>query len=148
MNKKVILNYEVGDMVLLNVPPVDKGPLDPNNLICYITDKKRDGLFQLGCKAGIFNVYWAINSFEKTDLVVAFKMEDIPLAKDKKGNKTGEYVSVSVREAVKLLSVGNGQGYMRCNCAGLCATMKCSCRSAGLTCSSKCHAKALTCKNS
>ena len=45
MNKKVILDYEVGDLVLLNVPPVDKGPLDSNNLICYKTEKKRDGLF-------------------------------------------------------------------------------------------------------
>ena len=44
-----------------------------------------------------------------------FKISDIPLLekKDKHGRKIGEdYKIVGVREAVKILSVGNGQGFL------------------------------------
>ena len=50
---------------------------------------------------------------------------------------------MSLREAVRQLSVGIGQGYVRCNCAltAKCSTNRCSCKLAKISCSSKCHGK-------
>ena len=46
------------------------------------------------------------------------------------------YKLLSIREAVKELSVGIGQGYVKCGCNGQCATYRCSCKKSGITCSS------------
>ena len=87
-------------------------------------------------------------SFEKTNLVTDFSAADIPKQIDKKTKKvTDKYVELSVREAIKALSVGHGQGYVKCSCTGKCATNKCSCKKAGIACSSKCHGKQFECAN-
>ena len=45
--------------------------------------------------------------------------------KDKHGRKIGEeYKTVGVSEAVKILSVGNGQGFLKYGCKSKCATEK------------------------
>ena len=56
------------------------------------------------------------------------------------GQITNEHVVVHVREIVKQLSLGHGQGYLKCSCRGKCRN-RCSCKAAGLACSSKCHEK-------
>ena len=56
------------------------------------------------------------------------------------GQITNEHVVVYVREIVKQLSLGHGQGYLKCSCRGKCRN-RCSCKAAGLACSSKCHEK-------
>ena len=89
MNTKTIESFSVGDLVLVRLPDVDRGPI----------------------------------------------------------TLTLTLVILSVREAVAALSVGHGQGYIKCQCAGSCATLRCSCRKAGIACSSKCHGKAFICKN-
>ena len=54
---------------------------------------------------------------------------------------------LSVRQAVKELSVGGGQGFLKCNCTGGCLTNRCSCKKAGLLCNSRCHGANGNCKN-
>ena len=147
MNKKQIKNVKLNDLVLLSLPDVDRGPLDPTNLLCYVLEEKHS-LFKLGCRAGVLDKFFAFNSFEKTNLLSDFNITDIPKVKDKKGNPTDQYLVVCVSEAVKLLSVGNDQGFVKYSCSGQCATKKCSCKAANIPCSSKCHGKAFTCKNS
>lgn len=102
---------------------------------------KKNELFQLGCRAGVLDTYIAFNCFQKTDLVTDFDADYIP--KD----KNGDFVKVGPREAVRILSIGHGQGYLKCNCTGNCATNRCSCRKAELKCSSKCHGKQFNCSN-
>jgi hypothetical protein len=47
---------------------------------------------------------------------------------------------VSPREAVRLLSHGNGQGFIYCECkTGTCKTRRCKCFAGNLHCKSKCH---------
>ena len=104
--------------------------------------EKKDELFKLGCKVGVLNDYFAINSFDKTDLINDFNINDIPIDK-----KTKSHLLLSVREAITKLSVGHGQGYIKCSCTGDCKTLRCSCRSASLKCSSKCHGKSFKCSN-
>lgn len=45
---------------------------------------------------------------------------------------------ITVREAIRELSVGRGQGVLKCNCKGNCAG-RCSCAKAGQVCNSRCH---------
>ena len=104
-------------------------------------------MFRLGSRAGVLDTLFACNSIEATRCQSSFTSEDIPIALDKKGVETGALFILSVREAVAALSVGHGQGYIKCQCAGSCATLRCSCRKAGIACSSKCHGKAFICKN-
>ena len=50
---------------------------------------------------------------------------------------------MSLREAIRKLSGGTGQGYVRCNCGltAKCSINRCSCKLAKISCSSKCHGK-------
>ena len=61
---------------------------------------------------------------------MAFSREDVPMDK-----------LVSVREAIKFVSIANGQGYKACNClTGKCGKgTRCSCFKDGVRCNSRCH---------
>ena len=130
LNKKIILNVKVNDLVLLSVPDVDRGPLDPSNLLCYVIEEKHS-LFKLGTRAGVLDKFFAFNAFQKTELVTDFSLSDIPKVEKKDKNQKvigSEYKIVGVREAIKVLSVGNGQEFLKCSCQGQCATRRCSYR--------------------
>ena len=48
--------------------------------------------------------------------------------------------SLSIREIIKLDSIGNGQGYIKCGCLkGKCDN--CTCKKKGLLCNSRCHGR-------
>ena len=92
---------------------------------------------------GVLDRYYAFNSFFKSNLACSFSINDIPKVKDKKDVETDEIVVMSLREAVRKMSVGTGQGFVKCNCAitAKCSTTRCSCKNAKISCSSKCHGK-------
>ena len=71
-----ILEFAVGDLVMLKVPDVDRGPLCCTNLLCFIMEQK-NGLFQLASRAGILSGYLAANAFERTTLQVDFFVQDL-----------------------------------------------------------------------
>jgi hypothetical protein len=144
LNKKIIKNVKTGDLVLLTVPDVDRGPLDPSNLICLFG---RVTYFVSTCRAGLLNYFYAFNSFRKCPQSLSeFTITDIPKV-IKNGRPNTEYVSLGVREAIYRLSIDNGQGYLKCSCNSQCKTMRCSCKKAGITYSSKCHGRAFECDN-
>ena len=63
----------------------------------------------------------------------SFTIEKIPKVIDKKtGKETEEYVKLGLREAVRQLSVGTGQGFIKCSCNinAKCSTSRCSCKAA------------------
>ena len=107
-NIRNVNKVKVGDKVLLRVPDVDRGPLDPNNVICLILEEKNT-LFKLSCKVGVLDKWYAFNAFlrtcVKTNLAWSFKESEIPKVKDKKGEETQEMVVMSLQEAVRKLSV-------------------------------------------
>ena len=97
---------------------------------------------------GVLDKLVGINVIRKVQASVAdFKMEDIPKIKDKNGKCTGKWLKVCVRGAVTKLSVGKGQGFVKCGCKGNCATNRCSCRAAKVPCNSRCHGKEFLCAN-
>ena len=105
--------------------------------------EERHGLFKLGTQVGVLDKYFAYNAFFKTKLECSFKKEEIPKVVDKKGNKTDDDVTLSLREAVSKLSIGTGQGYVKCGCTNnaKCSTQRCSCKQAKIACSFKSHGK-------
>lgn len=157
-NNKQINTLQVGDIVLFRVLSIDRGPSDATNLLCYILKKKHD-LFQLVSRAGCLinsqskESYYPWNTFIKTKLVSDFDLCDVPqVAAEKIGNKVcfGPWPlkAVTVREAVTQLSLGHGQGFIKCACKGQCKqASRCSCRAAGIACGSKCHGKEYLCSN-
>jgi hypothetical protein len=132
-SQKFMEPCEVGEFVALAVPAVDLGPTDAPNLICEIIEK-RDELYRLACEAGILDIFFARNAFNKlacSDFNVAI-------------NKS---TSIGVRAAVASLSLGNGQGMVRCSCTQACATNRCQCKKLKLLCNSRCHGGNNLCKN-
>ena len=87
-NRKQINTIEVGDLVLFRVDSIDRGPVDPTNLLCYITKKiirENNALFQLGSRAGCLvnnrskESFYPWNCFTKFELNCDFEMSDIPV---------------------------------------------------------------------
>ncbi len=58
-----------------------------------------------------------------------------------------DYIEIGIREAMKAVSVGLGQGFVRCNCNGKCATNRCGCYQGKIGCNTKCHPKNKSCTN-
>ena len=94
--------------------------------MCKVIDIDGHFNYQLACSVGILEKYVARNAFQiVTDTV------DFTISRDK---------MVSPREAVRLLSHGNGQGFIYCECkTGTCKTGRCKCFAGNLHCKSKCH---------
>jgi len=124
-NKKIINSIQINDKVLLYIDGIDRGASDPENILCIVLEKK-DIMFKLGCRVGRLNEWFPFNVFSKTSVVTDFTIEMIP---DKILGK---------REAVRALSTGTGQGYLKCGCKA--GTFKnCSCKKANVDCNSRCH---------
>ena len=125
-NKKMINSFKVNNMVLLATDGVDRGASDAPNLLCMIMEKK-DISFRLGCTAGILDRWFAFNQLQSTNFV-GFQKESIP------------DTTVSVREAIRLISVGTEQGVLKCSCkAGKCTNCSCTKAVPPQKCNSRCH---------
>lgn len=122
----LINSLNVGDLVLVATEGVDRGAADAKNLLCFIMEKKHEGGFKVGCKAGILDTVFQWNQLTKSNLVSDWKMEDVP---DK---------IMSIRSAIIALSVGHGQGILKCGCKGACGG-RCSCLKNDQKCNSRCH---------
>ena len=126
---------QVGDNVCVDVPKVDRGPADPPKLIGVVTELTANGSFKIGTKDGPLKGCLARNMVEKCKKNVFVSLEEVP--------STSE---LSVRQAVAAESVGNGQGFIHCNCKGGCQSGRCKCRRSNHLCNSRCH-KNLSCQN-
>ena len=101
-------------LVVLRVDDVDRGPTDPPNLLCLVLEHKKERqACRLGCAAGELATCFSRNSFE--------------LVKGNLEHPTVHPQKVGVRQALSELSVGGGQGMLKCNCMGKCETKRCNC---------------------
>ena len=96
---------------MLRTDGVDRGVADARNIICIILESKNN-MFKLGCKVGVLEGLFPFNTLTKSEQRTDFEKENI-----------AEKV-VKVREAIRLLSVGDGQGALKYNCTGKCAKGK------------------------
>ena len=131
--KKKIKLASVNDCVAVPVSEFDRGRGDPANLIGIIMEKNEAGQFRIGTRAGVISNWLERNSFEMLKFQ-GLKQSDVP-------NK-----ELSVREAVRSLSVGTGQGFRKCTCKSSCSKGRCSCHKNSMICNSACH-PGRTCDN-
>ena len=125
-NDKLLGKASVGDIVVFFSSDFDRGIADPPNILCKVIDIDAHMNYQLASSVEILDKYMARNSFQIIQDCVDFNV-----LRDK---------MISSREAVRLLSLGNGQGFVFCECkTGTCKTGRCKCKKNNLKCKSKCH---------
>ena len=124
-SQKKLKPVSVGDCVSVYVSEFDRGRGDPPNVIGVVLEIKGE-TFKIGTRGGIIKDWLHRNCFELLKYK-NLKKENIPL------NIT------SLREIVKILSVGNGQGFKKCSCKGNCQNNKCKCYKNKMVCNSACH---------
>ena len=134
-SRKYLCPVEIGDYVTLPIPVVDRSASSAPNIICRIVDVDYDkNIHELACEAGVLNIKFARNCFEKLDS----KVLNVKIKLDK---------ALSVREAASEIDIGGGQGMLKCNCKGECANRVCTCKKNNLLCNSRCHHNNSKCKN-
>jgi len=116
---------EVGQTVRLRIPNVDRGKADLPNILAVVLEED-EGFYSLGSLAGKLMYKYTCNEFEVCRSFL-IKIADVP---DK---------NISLRKAVAELSLGGGQGFLRCDCTTHCKTARCKCRKEGFECNSRCH---------
>jgi hypothetical protein len=122
---------KIGDCVVFFSSEYDRGLADPANILCKVIDIDAHANYQLACGAGILNRYLPRNAFQTIANTIDFVVNRGKI--------------VTPREAVSILSVGDGQGFTKCN--GQCKTSRCSCFKENLKCKSKCHGSNKSCTN-
>lgn len=133
-SKKVLKPAAVGDCMGVFVSEFDRGKADPANVIGVVMAVDEHHRFTIGTKVGIIDNRIERTGFELTKYQ-ALKFEAVPSTK------------LSLREIVRLLSVGKGQGYKRYGCKTGCDTKRCKCLQENLKCNSACHKGNINCKN-
>ena len=130
-NDRLLGKANIGDTVVFFSSEFDRGISDPPNILCKVIDIDAHMNYELACSVGILDKYMARNAFQ-----IVKETVDFQISRDK---------MISPREAVRLLSIGNGQGFIYCNCTGQCKTGRCKCFKMKLK--SKCHQSNKNCAN-
>ncbi|KAJ8706063.1 hypothetical protein PYW07_015778 [Mythimna separata] len=123
----------VGSTVLVDVPKVDRGPLDANSITGIVLDTKNN-LFQIGTSVGIIRDWLPRNALQLSTVTLT---DSVPST------------TLSLREIAGKLSLFGGQGFKQCSCQESkvrCKTNKCACKKNNVLCNSRCH-KSATCFN-
>ena len=123
--KKRPNNYEIGDLVRISVPKIDRFGIDRPMLPCKVLEKINDQ-YRLGSQFGIINVFYSQGEIDPLGVKQFPELETIPTN------------TITVREAARLQNVGLTTGTI-CNCKGNCNSKKCYCRKMGNNCGSRCH---------
>ena len=124
--KKRVKEYQIGDLVRVAVPKIDRFGTDRPTLPCKIMERTENDKYSLGSKYGIIEIFYTAGELEPLGTANFPELNDIP------SNK------ISIREAARLQSVGSVSGGI-CNCKGECNSNKCCCKKADDSCSSRCH---------
>jgi len=133
--------FSVGDLVRILIPKIDRQSLDRKYLLCKITNKYDNEIYQLACKSGIINVAYPSAELE------LLENQDIPELHFTPTRK------ISIREAARLQNIiienddNNEISYRVCNCKkNNCCTRVCPCKKHNAVCTSRCH-KGSVCLN-
>jgi hypothetical protein len=125
-NEKLLGKASIGDIVVVFTIDFDRGIANPPNILCKVIDIDSHFIYQLACSVVILEKYVARIAFQIVSDTV-----DFSISRDK---------MVSPREAVRLLSLRNGQGFIYCECkTGTCKIRRCKCFANNLHCKSKCY---------
>ena len=123
--KKWIVEHQIGDLVRVAIPKIDRFSTDRPTVPCKII-KKIEDKYQIGSKFGIIEVCYSAGELEPLGTASFPELDDIP------SNK------ISIREAARLQNVGSVSGSI-CNCKSEYNSNKCRCKKTDNSCSSRCH---------
>ena len=123
--KKRIVEYQVGDLVRVAIPKIDRFSTDRPTVPCKII-KKTEDKYQVGSKFGIIEVCYSAGELEPLGTTSFLELENIPSDK------------ISIREAARLQSAGSISGGL-CNCKSECNSNRCRCKRMSEKCGSRCH---------
>ncbi|XP_053612938.1 KRAB-A domain-containing protein 2-like [Plodia interpunctella] len=125
--------FNVGDIVHVAVPRIDRGPLKTKFIVAKITDFN-NGVYQVGTKSGIIKGW-----FPRNELVKTTKVFNEVVPKD----------LVTLKEAVSKQTLFAYQEPDSCDCKpakNQCRHQKCFCFNKKVFCGPKCHSN-LVCAN-
>jgi hypothetical protein len=124
--KKRRANFQIGDLVRVQIPKIDRFSIDRPTLPCKITEKISEEQYRIGCQFGTINVCYSSGELEPLGTMVYPELDEIPSG------------TLSIREAARLQSAG-GVSNVLCNCKKSCNKKTCKCKKAGGKCTSRCH---------
>ncbi|CAG2242051.1 unnamed protein product [Mytilus edulis] len=102
-SNQILRPVQVGDNVTVPIPSVDRGRGDPRNLLCIVLEHDQtNDQFKLGSKDGILNGSYSRNQFTFSP-IHSLALQD-----------ANTLVELSVREAARQQSIGDGQGFLKC----------------------------------
>ena len=112
----VIAPGTIENNVIIPVPTVDRGRVDPQNLLGVIIAADNDK-YKIAVRAGILQRNYSRNQFDLC-AVKLLTESDLTLT-----------VETSLRRAVQYESKCGGQGFVKCHCTGSkrCQTNRCRC---------------------
>src|SRR5579859_7579532 len=130
--KKWVMDYQIGDLVRVTIPKIDRFSTDRFMVSCKIM-KKIEDKYQVGSMFGIIEICYSAGELEPLGTAVFPELENIP------SNK------ITIREVAHLQSVGLVSGGL-CNCKSECNNNKCRCKRMDEKCGSRYHS-GRSCKN-
>ncbi|VEN46954.1 unnamed protein product [Callosobruchus maculatus] len=101
VSNKKLKPLELGQTVAIEVPKVDRGPLDPKNILRTIVNISND-VYQIGTIHGLLNRW-----FSRDEMTDCQSSEVINIPEDK---------VISLREALRVFSKFERQGFKKCSC--------------------------------
>ena len=136
-------NFELGQLINVDIPKVDRSPVAPKNLVCCIVEITSRGFLRLATPAGVLNRCYnlgdvtrsqlPINATNLKDVLVKFRARKLP--------------KIALRSAVRRAPEFVGHSKVSCRCKGKCMTNRCPCRASNRRCNSTCHPKNSICSN-
>ncbi|PKB96440.1 hypothetical protein RhiirA5_434836 [Rhizophagus irregularis] len=96
MNKerKRVKEYQIGDLVRVAVPKIDRFSVDRPSLPCKIMEKPDNNKYRLGSKYGIIEICYSSGELEPLGTAAFPELNEIPSN------------NISIREAARLQSIG------------------------------------------
>lgn len=128
--RRALPDLNVDDYVTIDVPKVDRGPLD-GHLIGQIMEIRNE-CYKVTTRHGTIKQMQPRSSLRECNHSTGWTRNDD---------------EITIRKAVPLTSNHGGQGGKKCNCRGekMCLSKRCACRKADMLCNSKCHSSTTCC---
>ena len=109
-SNQILRSIDIGDNVAIPIPSVDRGHGYPRNILCLVTYFISDiEQYKLGTRHGLLNLTFPRNQFIPSTFHVLSEAD------------VDSNTEISVREAARLQSIGNRQGFVKCSCKTGCA---------------------------
>ena len=109
-SNQILRPIDIGDNVTIPIPSVDKGRGDRRNILYLVTHfSSHTEQYKLGTRHGLLNSTFSMNQFMPS-IFHGFSEAEID-----------SNTEISVREAARLQSIGDGECFAKCSCKTGCA---------------------------